>query len=116
MLVDFDEEYDKELYSLIYENHDYPGGVEFLINFADSLENFDKEIKSFMLDYVWSQVNCYIEGEDFNDWTVWTLEDGWKLENKKANKSKTWKIHDLEDDCEPALNEMIKFLNLQQTK
>ena len=117
VLTYFDEDFERELYSLKFENHDYCSG-EFLIDFADKLdvETLDKEIKSFMLDYVWSQVNCFIEGEDFNDWTVWTLEDGWKLENKKANKSKTWKIHDLEDDCEPILNEMIKFLNLQQTK
>ena len=118
VLVDFDEEYDKELYSLIYDDHGCPGSVEFLITLADKLdvETWDKEIKSFMLDYIKSQVECYIEDENYNDWEVGVVEDGWELKNKKTKRSVIWKIHDLEDDCEPILNEMFKFLNLQANK
>ena len=118
VLVDFDYDENKELYSLTYDNHDYPGSVEFLISFAKSLdvEVWDKEIKSFMLDYIKSQVECFMEDEDYNNWTVGVVEDGWELKNKKTNRSVIWKIHDLEDDCEIIQNEMFKFLNLQQTK
>ena len=118
VLVDFDYDENKELYSLTYDNHDYPGSVEFLISLVDKLdvEIWDKEIKSFMLGYIKSQVECFIEDENYNDWEVGVVEDGWELKNKLTNKSKVWKIHDLEDDCEPILNEMFKFLNLQQTK
>ena len=118
VLVDFDFDENKELYSLTYDNHDFPGSVEFLITLADKLdvETWDKEIKSFMLDYIKSQVECYIEDENYNDWEISVVEDGWKLENKLTNKSKVWKIHDLEDDCEIIQDEMFKFLNLQANK
>ena len=117
ILVDFDCGDEVELYSLRYEDHNY-NSADFLINFAKKLdeETINKEIKSFMLNYIQSQVDCYIEDNDYNDWTVDVVEDGWKLENKSANKCVVWKIKDLEDDCESAQNEMIKFLNLQATK
>ena len=117
VLTYFDEDFEEKSYSLRFEDHNYCSG-EFLINFAKSLddETIEKEVKSFMLGYICSQVNCHIEGEDYNDWTVETVEDGLELKNKKTNRSIVWKIHDYEDDCEFILNEMIKFLNLQANK
>ena len=118
VLVDFDYDENKELYSLVYDNHDYPGSCEFLISLVDKLdvEVWDKEIKSVMLGYIQNQVECFIEDNDYNNWEVVVVEDGWKLENKLTNKSKVWKIHDLEDDCEIIQDEMFKFLNLQANK
>ena len=117
VLIDFDYDDEKLLYSLRYENHN-SGSADFLINFASNLddETIEKEIKSFMFGYIESEVSCYIEENDFNDWAVSAVENGLKLENKKTNKCITWKIIDLEDDCEFIQNEMIKFLNLQHAK
>ena len=117
VLIYFDYDDEVLLYSLRYEDHNYNSG-EFLINYAKSFDEevFDKEIKAFMLNHVWSEVNCHIEDNDYNDWTVSTFESGLKLKNKKTNQCIVWKIHDYEDECEFIQNEMIKFLNLQQTK
>ena len=117
VLIYFDYDDEVLLYSLRYEDHNYCSG-DFLINYAKSFdeEAFDKEIKAFMLNHVWSEVNCHIEDNDYNDWTVSTFESGLKLKNKKTNQCIVWKIHDYEDECEFIQNEMIKFLNLQQAK
>ena len=68
MLVYFDESSEETLYSLKYENHDYGGG-DFLFDYKSNLdyESTEKEIKSFMLDYICDQINCYIEENDFNE-------------------------------------------------
>ena len=117
MLVYFDEGREETLYSLRYENHDYGGG-DFLFDFVKELdyEVVEKEIETFMLDYICSQVNCCIDGSDCNEWEVSTLEDGLKLENKKTKRSVIWKINNIEDDAEFIFNEMLKFLNLQEDK
>ena len=117
VIVDFDCENEVELYSLRFEDHNYNSG-DFLINFAKNLddETLEKEIKTFMLNYIQSQVNCHIEDSDCNEWAVETTDDGLKLENKTTNRCIVWKVHDLEDDCEFIQDEMIKFLNLQASK
>ena len=115
VLIDFDYGDEKLLYSLRFEDHN-SGSGDFLINYESSFdeESVYKEIKSFMLNHIWNEVDCYIEENDYNEWTVSTFEDGLKLENKSTNQCITWKIHDLEDDCESILDEMIKFLKSQQ--
>ena len=117
VLVDFDEDDEKLLYSLRYEDHGFCSG-DFLINYASNFdeENIDKTIKTFMLNHIWNEVDCYIEENDLNDWQVSTFEGGLKLKNKSANKCVLWQIHDLEEDCEFVQNEMIKFLKSQLKK
>ena len=117
VIVDFDCENEVELYSLWYEDHGYCS-KDHLLEFEKSLtdEQIDSEIKSFMLDYICTEVDNYIYEEDLNDWQISTTEDGWKLENKKTHRCVVWKVHDLEDDCEFIQDEMIKFLNLQRKK
>ena len=116
VLIYFDYDNEVLLYSLKYEDNDYSGS-DYLIDYAPSFdeENIDNTIKSFMLDYVWSQVNCYIEDNDYSDWRVLTIEDGLKLKNKSTNQWVTWYIHDYDEDYEVIKNKMIKFLKLQST-
>ena len=117
VLIYFDYDNEVLLYSLKFEDHNSCSG-DFLINYASSFDEevIDKEIKAFMLNHIWNEVDCYIEENDYNEWTVSTFECGLKLENKSTNQCVLWKIHDLEDDCESIQNEMIKFLNLQASK
>ena len=118
VLIDFDYDNEILLYSLRYEDHNYNSG-EFLINFEKKFdeENVDKIIKTFMLDHIWSEVNCFIEdNDDLNEWTVSTTESGLKLKNKSTNQCITWKVHNLENDCELVQDGMIKFLKSQQVK
>ena len=117
VLIYFD--YDKEvlLYSLKYEDNDYDSS-DFLIDYAPC---FDEEticntIKSFMLDYVWSQINCYIEENDYNDWRVLIIDNGLKLKNKTTNQYATWNIYDYDEDYEAIQSKMEKFLKLQHNQ
>ena len=114
VIIYFDYINEVLLYSLHYEDNNYSSS-DSLIDYATS---FDEEaicntIKSFMLDYVWSQVNCYIEENDYNDWRILIIEDGLKLKNKVTNQWATWNIYDYDEEYEVVQNKIIKFLKLQ---
>ena len=112
VLIYFDYDNEVLLYTLNYEDNNYSSS-DFLDEYAS---NFDEEkvsniIKSFMLDYIWSQVNCYIEEHDYSDWRVLIIEDGLKLKNKTTNQYATWNIYDYDEDYEVIQNKIIKFLD-----
>ena len=116
VLIYFDYDDETLLYSLEYVDHNY-GNCDFLIEY-DSF--FDEETtsnknKSFILGYIESQINCYIEDNDFNEWRVLVIEDGLKLKNKSTNQWVTWNIYDYDEDFEVIQNKIIKFLKLQST-
>ena len=117
VLIYFDEDNERLLFSLKFEDHNYNSG-DYLVEFAKELEEegMIDEIKAFMLDSISSVVHLHMEEIGCQDWEVWMLGDGLQLVNKKTNRSVIWKVHDLEEDCEFIQNEMIKFLNLQANK
>lgn len=114
VIIYFDYINEVLLYSLHYEDNNYSSS-DSLIDYAASFdeERINRVIKSFMLDYIWNQVNCYIEENDYNDWRVLIIEDGLKLKNKITNQWATWNIYDHDEDYEVVQNKMIKFLKLQ---
>ena len=119
VLVDFDYDGEVLLYSLRYEDHNYNSG-EFLINFAKSLDDVTiiKEIRTFMFNYIQSEVSCHIEENDYNGWTVKATDCGLKLFNDKQHQYFAWTINDdnLEEGCEYVKNEIIErldFINKQ---
>ena len=114
VLIYFDYDNEVLLYSLHYEDNNYSSS-DSLIDYANCFneERFDKVIKSFMIDYVWSQINCYIEDNNYNDWRVLIIDNGLKLKNKLNNQWATWNIYDYEENYEVIQNKMIKFLKLQ---
>ena len=118
VLIYFDYDNEILLYSLKYEDENYSS--DYLIEYAKSFdeENINNEIKSFMLNYVWSQINCYIEENDYNDWRVLIIDNGLKIKNKSTNQWTTWDVDDYDEDYEVIQNKMMKFLDLnnQQIK
>ena len=114
VIIYFDYINEVLLYSLHYEDNNYSSS-DSLIDYATSFdeEAISNTIKSFMLDYVWSQVNCYIEENDYNDWRILIIEDGLKLKNKVTNQWATWNIYDYDEEYEVVQNKIIKFLKLQ---
>lgn len=114
VLIYFDYDNEVLLYSLKYEDNNYDSS-DFIIDYAPSFdeEKIDNTIKSFMLDYVWSQINCYIEENDYNNWRVLIIDNGLKLKNKLTNQWATWNIHDYNEDYEVIKAKMKKFLKLQ---
>ena len=113
VLIHFDYDNEVLLYSLKYEDNN-DGGSDYLIDYANGFdeENISNTIKGFMLDYVWSQVNCYIEENDYNDWRVFIVENGLKLKNVSTNQYASWWIYDYDEDYETIKNKMMKFLEL----
>ena len=112
VLIYFDYDNEVLLYTLNYEDNNYSSS-DFLDEYAS---NFDEEkinniIKSFMLDYVWSNVNCYIEENEYSDWRVLIIDNGLKLKNKTTNQYATWNIYDYDEDYEVIQSKIIKFLD-----
>ena len=66
-----------------------------------------------MLDYVWSQINCFIEENNYNNWRVLIVDNGLKLKNKLTNQWVTWNIHDYDQNYEVIQTKMKKFLGMQ---
>ena len=113
VLIYFDYDSEILLYSLKYEDNNYSSS-DYLIEYDSS---FDEEvvsntIKDFMLDYIWSQVHCYIEEKGYSEWRVFIIENGLKLKNELTNQYATWNIYDYDEDFEVIKNKMIKFLDL----
>ena len=116
VLIYFDYDNEILLYSLKYEDENYSS--DYLIEYAKSFdeENINNEIKSFMLNYIWSQINCYIEENDYNDWRVLIIDNGLKIKNKSTNQWTTWDICDYDEDYEVIQNKMMKFLDLNNQR
>ena len=116
VLIYFDYDNEVLLYSLKYEDDNYSS--DYLIEYAKSFdeENVNNEIKSFMLNYVWGQINCYIEENDYNDWRVLIIDNGLKLKNKSTNQWTTWDVDDYDEDYEVIQNKMMKFLDLNNQR
>ena len=113
VLIYFDYDNEVLLYSLKYEDENYSS--DYLIEYAKFFdeENINDEIKSFMLNYIWSQINCYIEENDYNDWRVLIIDNGLKIKNKSTNQWTTWDVDDYDEDYEVIQNKMMKFLDLK---
>ena len=116
VLIYFDYDNEILLYSLKYEDENYSS--DYLIEYAKSFdeENISDEIKSFMLNYIWSQINCYIEENDYNDWRVLIIDNGLKIKNKSTNQWITWDVDDYNEDYEVVKNKMMKFLDLNNQR
>ena len=112
VLIYFDYDSEILLYSLQYEDTNYSSS-DYVFEYASCFdeENVNNIIKSFMLDYIWSIVNCYIEENDYSDWRVLIIEDGLKLKNKTTNQWVTWNIGDYDEDYEVMQNKIMKFLD-----
>ena len=113
VLIYFDYDNEVLLYTLKYEDNNY-NSSDYLDEYAKFFdeEKIDNIIKSFMLDYLESQLNCYIEENDYNDWRVSIVEDGLKLKNKLTNQWVIWDIYDYGKDYEVIQNKIMKFLDL----
>ena len=100
------------LFSLKYEDNNYSSS-DYVFEYASRFdeENVNNIIKSFMLEYIWSMINCYIEENDYSDWRVLIIEDGLKLKNKTTNQWAAWNICDYDEDYEVIQNKIMKFLD-----
>ena len=110
VLIYFDYDNEVLLYSLKYEDDNTS---DYLVEYAASLndDEINSTIKSFMLDYVWSQINSYINENNYSDWRVLIIEDGLKLKNTSTNQWITWNIHDYDEDYEVIQSKLKKFLD-----
>ena len=68
VLIYFDYDNETLLYSLKYEDNN-SSSSDYLIDYAPCFdeEEVNNTIKEFMLDYVWGQINCYIEENNYSD-------------------------------------------------
>ena len=112
ILIYFDYDNEVLLYSLKYEDNNYDSS-DYLDEYASCFdeEKISNTIKSFMLNYVWNQVDCYINENDYSDWMILIIEDGLKLKNKSTNQWVTWNINDYDEDYEVIQNKILKFLD-----
>ena len=70
-------------------------------------------INTFMLGVIAGLVDCYIEENDYNEWTVEVINDGLKLINKTTKQYATWNIYDYDCDYKVIRSKIEKFLKLQ---
>ena len=113
VLIYFDYDNESLLYTLKYTDNNYDSS-DYLIEYESCLDEIkiNNMIKSFMLNYVADQINCYIDENEYSTWKVTAIKDGLKLINNKAYQIIEWNIHDYDDDYEIIKDKMIKFLDL----
>ena len=112
ILIYFDYDNEVLLYSLKYGDNNHSTS-DYLDEYAARFdeESVNNTIKSFMLDYVASQSNCYIEENEYSEWKVVVINDGLKLKNRSTNQWVTWNIHDYDEDFEVIQSKIMKFLD-----
>ena len=66
-----------------------------------------------MLVHVWSEIDKWIILNDYNEWKIEVIKDGFKLINKTTNQWVTWNIYDYDEDYEVIQNKIIKFLKIK---
>ena len=115
VLIYFDYDNEVLLYSLKYEDNEYYDNIDYLIEYASSFdeEAIYKAIKKFMLVHVWSELDKWIILNDYIEWKIEVIKDGFKLINKITKQWVTWNIYDYNEDYEVIQNKIIKFLKLQ---
>ena len=115
VLIYFDYDNEVLLYSLKYEDNEYYDNIDYLIEYASSFdeEAIDKAIKKFMLVHIWSELDKWIILNDYIEWKIEVIKDGFKLINKITKQWVTWNIYDYNEDYEVIQNKIIKFLKLQ---
>ena len=114
VVIHFDYDNEVLLYSLQYEDNNYSSS-DALIDYVPSFdeEKINNTIKEFMLDYVWSRINSYIEENDYNEWRIVIIDNGLKLINKVTKQHAKWWLYDYDEDYEVIQNKIKKFLKLQ---
>ena len=112
VLVYFDNDNEVLLYSLKYIDNNY-NSSEYLVEYEPYFneEKIYNVIKTFMLDYLASQISCYIEKNVYNGWKVVAVKNGLKLTNEKTHQREEWNIHDFDEDFEDFQNEIKEFLD-----
>lgn len=117
VVINFDYDAEVLLYSLEIENNNY-NSIDYLIEYATSLseDEINNAIREFMLDYVKSDLNSYIQKNGYNEWVVVVVENGLKLINKTTKQWATWNIYDYDEDYEVVQSKVIKSLKLQHNQ
>ena len=112
VLIYFDYDNEVLLYSLKYIDNNYSSS-EYLIeyDFCFDEEKIYNTIKTFMLNYIESQISCYIDENEYSDWRVAYVKDGIRVKNISTNQYEEWNIHDFDDDYEDFQNEIKEFLD-----
>ena len=67
--------------------------------------------KSFMLNYVKSKLNYFIDKNNWKGWKVEVIKDGFKLINISTQQYVTWNIYDYDEDFEVVQSKIMKFLD-----
>ena len=101
-------------FCLTVQNRDCGTDEEILLDFIYDQDEFEEKaqatVREFMLNYIQSEISCYIDDNDYKGWTVKTTDIGLKLSNEKANKWFSW-VANNEDSYENIKNEIIERLD-----
>ncbi len=117
ILIYFDYDSEILLYSLEVEDNNY-NSIEYLVECATSLsdDEINNAIRSFMLDYIVSNLRCYAKGNGYSDWNVVVYKDGIRLINNATKQHADWYLYNYDEDYEVIQNKIIKFLELQHNQ
>ena len=112
VLIYFDNDNERLLYTLEYIDNNY-GTNDFLLEYEPC---FDESkvyniIKAFMMDYLESQLNVYIDENEYKDLKVVAIKDGLKVTNEKTKQSETWNINDYDDDYDDMQYDVKEYLD-----
>ena len=70
-------------------------------------------INMFMLGVTAGVIECYIEENNYNEWSIEVVEGGLKLINKATQQYATWNIYDYDCDYKVIRSKIEKFLKSQ---
>ena len=112
VLIYFDEDNETLLHTLKYidNNYDTDGYLLEYEPYSGGNKIYNV-IKAFMLDYLESQLNIYINENEYRNLKVVAIKDGLKVINEKTNQSETWNIYDFDDDYDDMQYEIMTYLD-----
>ena len=70
-------------------------------------------VNTFKLGVVAGGIECFIDENGYNGWTVKVIENGLKIVNKKTKQYATWNIYDYDENYAVIENKIEFFLKSQ---
>ena len=112
VLIYFDEDNETLLYTLKYVDNNYDVS-EYLLEYEPCFDETKvcNVIKAFMLDYLESQLNVYIDENEYENLKVVAIKDGLKLINESTKQSETWNINEYDDEYDDMQHDIKEYLD-----
>ena len=90
--------------------------LDFIYDYDEFQDKAQTAVRGYMLDYIQSQISCYIEDNDYKNWKIKADKSGWLLlSNDRLGHYKRWNIYNKDgyETIQDTIIELLDFIEKQ---